>query len=104
MDWRKVLPVTNTAYTYFLGFLRSENASTEFTKEVKSIVDELNVNKEWRLQNMTLLMRDQEKFEEGIGKTTALMKSLLSNGRIDDAKKATEDRAFFDQLCEEYKL
>ena len=41
---------------------------------------------------------------EGENKMAALMKKLLSEGRIEDAEKATEDVEFRNSLFQEYQI
>lgn len=46
----------------------------------------------------------QKGIEQGEGIILSLMKYLLSNGRLDDAKRATEDETYRNQLLEEISL
>ena len=43
----------------------------------------------------------QKGIEQGEGIILSLMKYLLSNGRLDDAKRATEDEAYRIKLLDE---
>lgn len=50
----------------------------------------------------------EEGREEGLAAgceyTLKLTKLLMDAGRLDDLKRATEDNAFFQELCEEFHI
>ena len=46
----------------------------------------------------------QKRIEKGEDTILSLMKYLLSNGRLDDARRATEDKAYRNQLLDEISL
>ena len=46
----------------------------------------------------------QKGIEQGEGIILSLMKYLLSNGRLEDARRATEDKAYRSKLLDEISL
>ena len=50
----------------FLNYLVDHQAEDSFTKKLEQEVDRARNAKEWRLEYMTLQMRDQEKWEQGL--------------------------------------
>lgn len=50
----------------FLKYLCGEESESDFTKKLDEEVHKAREQKEWRVEYMTLLMRDQENIEKGI--------------------------------------
>ena len=58
----------STALRNFLRFVESNEAGDDLTKRLKDKVDSIKENKEWRIEYMTLLMREREKYNTGYKK------------------------------------
>ncbi len=73
--------LNNTKLHKFLKFVHSGKSEDKFTESLLSAVKKAKLNKEWRTEYMTLLMRDNMNRAEGLaeGKTTAtqLFQKLL---------------------------
>lgn len=52
----------------FLEYIQDGKVSDKFSQKVNNKIKQIKENKEWSLECMTLLMKDQEKFEEGFAK------------------------------------
>lgn len=50
----------------FLDFIDSSKAEDDFTRRMEQEVKKIKENKEWRVEYMTLLMREREKYEDGL--------------------------------------
>ena len=50
----------------FLKYVNGEKSDNPFVKEIEDKVAQVKKNEEWRLEYVTLLMRDQENQEIGI--------------------------------------
>ena len=48
-----------------LEFIESNTAENDFTKRLAAEVQKIKENKEWKVEYMTLLMREREKYKEG---------------------------------------
>lgn len=48
-----------------LEFIESNSAEDDFTKRLEEEVQKIKENKEWKVEYMTLLMREREKYKEG---------------------------------------
>lgn len=55
----------STELTEFLNFLAGRDGNSSFVKRLKEAVNKAKNKEEWRMEYMTLLMRDREKFAEG---------------------------------------
>ena len=80
----------------FLDYVAGKEPSDEFTRKINQEVYRARDKEEWRLEYMTLLQRDREKFEEGKieGKIEGKLEELFS--LVDDGLISTEvaaDRA-----------
>ena len=51
--------------TIFLNYLAGRGGSSSFVKRLDEAVKKAKDREEWRMEYMTLFMRDREKFEEG---------------------------------------
>lgn len=68
----------------FLKYVNGEKSDDPFVKEIENKVAQVKENKEWRLEYVTLLMRDQENQEigkkigreEGIRGTVSILKGM----------------------------
>ena len=49
-----------------LKFIANNTAEDDFTKKLEQEVQKIKENKEWQVEYMTLLMREREKYKEGI--------------------------------------
>ena len=56
----------STAAENFLKFVESNEANDDFTERLRKKVENIKKSKEWRIEYMTLMMRDREKLKEGI--------------------------------------
>ncbi len=67
----------------FLGFLKSGEVTTDLCREIDTAVDMAKEHKEWRVQYMTLMMRDKENREIGReeGRELTIME-FVSDGTI----------------------
>ena len=57
-----------------------------------------------RIENRGIQKGMEKGIEKGEDTILSLMKYLLSNGRLDDARRATEDKAYRNQLLDEISL
>ena len=85
-------------FAYFNG----QEAVGDYAEKLREEVDRVKKNKEWRLEYMTLQMREMEKYEEGlekgIEKGIRLTKSVI---RLDAEGYAVSDIATELQISEE---
>ena len=73
-----------------LEFIESNAAEDDFTKKLAAEVQKIKENKEWKVEYMTLLMREREKYKEGYtegeahgkaeGKANGIIDTLLELG------------------------
>lgn len=83
----------------FLDYLKKGLAKDSFTQKLEAAVETARRHEEWRVEYMTLLMRDQMMKEEGRKEGRAegenllgnLIAKLLNAGRTDDVQKAATD-------------
>ncbi len=94
----------------FLGFLKSGEVATDLCREIDMAVDMAKEHKEWRVQYMTLMMRDKENREIGReeGRELTIME-FVSDGTItleEGAEKMNCTTKKLEQLMEEkgYKV
>ena len=75
----------------FLKYLASGTVNSDFTKRLDTQVESAKMKEQWRLEYMTLYMRDRDIFEDGKteGKTEAVL-SMYKKGRI-TAKEAADE-------------
>ena len=89
----------------FLDYVGGKDVDNDYVREVDEAVKAARMNKEWRNQYMTMLMRDLENKEigrkEGEQNAARLFNYLWENGRSEEAKRAADDRAFLDKLLKE---
>ena len=63
----EISPELKDIFAYFNGdSVSAEETSDKFVTELQKEVEKVKKNKEWRLEYMTLQMREMEKYEEGI--------------------------------------
>lgn len=80
--------------------IKLTQSADEFTQRIENVVIKARNKEEWRLEYMTLLQRDREKFEEGvesgkeIGEENAKLKIARSmfekNMSLEDIKELTD--------------
>lgn len=70
----------------FLKYVNGEESDNPFVKELKTKVAQVKANKKWRLEYVTLLMREEEIIEEtrkeGIKKMVSVLKDLNISPQI----------------------
>ena len=84
----------STELSEFLNYLAGKGASGSFVKRLDEAVNKARNKEEWRMEYMTLLMRDREKFAEGKAEGRAegemsMLKTLMDKGII-TAQEAAE--------------
>lgn len=73
-----------------LKFIADNTTEDDFTEQLAQEVQKIKENKEWQVEYMTLLMREREKYTEGVedgvakGKTYGIIKFTLSLGYSDE--------------------
>lgn len=69
---------------YFLKYLVTRDCNSDFTKHLDDEVRAVIENEEWRLQYMTLKMRDRENMEKGlaVGRAESILDLLGEVGEI----------------------
>lgn len=98
--------VENTTDTF------AAQAVSPLIKEIHQRVTEIKQNKEMEVEYMTLLQRDRENIElgreegreEGSKHMAELIKILLSENRIEDLKRVSEDTEFRNELFNYYGI
>lgn len=75
----------------FLAYLRGEVIRNSFAEQLDDVVQKARQHDEWRMEYMTLLMRDQENIEKGkregkLEEKLNVAKTLLKNGWLSDEK------------------
>lgn len=92
----------------FLDYVAGKKPEDSFVEKLEEAVNEAKKNREWRREYMTLLMRDRENVEKGIEKgeekLAKLIKLLSEDNRIADILKVTNDKAYRQELYEEYHI
>ena len=93
-----------------LKFIENNTAGDDFTQKLAQEVQKIKENKEWKVEYMTLLMREREKYNDGLTAGIALGRAegkdcinllntiLINDNRFDDLKRATTDKEFQTQL------
>ena len=77
-----------------LKFIESNTAEDCFTEKLAQEVAKIKENKEWQVEYMTLMMREREKYNEGIQKG-------IQKGRIEGAVVAYEEMGLsFDETVQ----
>lgn len=74
----------STELAEFLNFLAGRGGNSSFVKRLKEAVNKAKNKEEWRMEYMTLLMRDREKFAEGKAEGKA---EGMQQERIDAVKR-----------------
>lgn len=75
-----------------LNYLQTHKPTDLFTKSLDETVEVVKQNKEWRMEYMTLLMRDREKFEMGVQK--GIEKGIekgVEKGKLETAKELLKE-------------
>ena len=92
----------------FLDYVGGKSSNDPFIQKMEEAVKEAKKNREWRLEYMTLLMRDQENVEKGIGqgedKLAKLVAKLMENQRSQDVIRVTQDKEYRNELYKEYLI
>lgn len=89
----------------FLKYVNGESSDNPFVQELESKVKQVKANKEWRLEYMTLLMREQEIREDA-------REAALAEARVEEIKSVVDilrtleipDEAIIKQLMKKYQL
>ena len=99
-----------------IKYLRDEEVTGEFSRELDNAVNAVKASEERRREYMMLNMRDNEIRAEaraegraegrkdGENRMGTLIKMLLTQGRIEDVGKASEDPEYRDQLYREFQI
>ena len=71
--------------TNFLKYMKGESPGDEFTRKLEVAVDRARRNEEWRAEYMTLDMKMQESYEDGLkdGKKEAAYR-MIEGGKLTD--------------------
>lgn len=72
----------NRAAKRILKFIESNAAEDDFTKKLAAEVQKTKKNKEWKVEYMTLLIREREKYREG--KAGGIIEFALELGYTDE--------------------
>lgn len=100
----------------FLKYLNGETTDNSFVKELEREVQRVRENKEWRVEYMTLLMRDRENMEKGIeiglemgtergeNRLGSLICCLMKEGKNKEVENAISDRKYREKLYKQYGL
>lgn len=100
----------------FLKYLNGEMSDNSFVKELEREVQRVRDNKEWRVEYMTLLMRDRENMEKGMeigieigaergeNRLGSLMSCLIKEGKNKEMEHAISDRKYREKLYKRYNL
>ena len=100
----------------FLDYMGGRPSDYAFVKTLSDEVALAKQNKEWRLEYMTLLMRDQENIdkgreqgmkeglEKGEGRFAELTQKLLQDKRYIDLEKSATDPEYRQKLYKEYQV
>lgn len=74
----------------FLNYLSGKGGNSSFVKKVEAAVKQARDKEEWRMEYMTLLMRDRENYEQGYEQ--GMLHLLIS--LVDERVLSKEDAAF----------
>ena len=101
-----------------LKFIEDNTIEDDFTKRLAQEVQKIKENKEWRVEYMTLLMREREKYQEGMaegeargrtkGKAYGIMEFAIDLGYTKEEilavlqKKLNIDRGQAEEYLKEY--
>lgn len=100
----------------FLRYLNGELTDNSFVKELEQEVQRVRANKEWRVEYMTLLMRDRENVEKGMAigiemgaergenRLSSLISCLMKEGHTKDLERVVSDRQYRKKLYKKYGL
>ena len=91
-----------------IKYLKDEEVTGEFSRELDNAVNAVKASEERRREYMMLNMRDNEIRAEGRkdgeNRMGTLIKMLLTQGRIEDVEKASEDPEYRDRLYREFQI
>ena len=111
-----VMDDVSTDLKAFLDYMGGRPSDYAFVKALSDEVALAKQNKEWRLEYMTLLMRDQENIdkgreqgmkeglEKGEGRFAELTQKLLQDKRYMDLEKGATDPEYRQKLYKEYQV
>ncbi len=93
-----------------LKFIEDNTIEDDFTKRLAQEVQKIKENKEWKVEYMTLLMREREKYQEGKarGKAYGIMEFAIDLGYTKEEilavlqKKLNIDRGQAEEYLKEY--
>ncbi len=95
----EILPYVENTTDAFAATVESD-----WIKKIHQRVNAVKQSKQMEVEYMTLLQRDREKKEDGVRQMAVLTDLLLSDGRIDDLKRAIKVESYRDKLFEEYDM
>ncbi len=91
-----------------IRYLKDEEVTGAFSRELDNAVNAVKASEARRREYMILNMRDNEIRAEGRkdgeNRMGALIKILLSQGKIEEVGKATEDPEYREQLYKEFQI
>lgn len=75
----------------FLKYLAEDKSESQFTQELAREVDRARKQEEWKVEYMTLFMRDQENIEKGMayGIAESIIMVLEAKGEVPEELKST---------------
>lgn len=89
----------------FLKYLCEESETSEFTKKMSAEVKKAKKQEEWKVEYMTLLMRDQENIEKGIERGMECERTAGIRTLIDTLIELETDKEIIvDKVCKKYNL
>lgn len=92
----------------FLKYVADGIPVDDFTRELESEVALARINKGWEAEYMTLMMKEREKYNEGLQQGEALLgaliKKLFADGRSQDVELVASDENARKQFYREYGL
>ena len=79
----------------FLNYLAGRGGSSSFVKRLDEAVNRAKGREEWRMEYMTLFMRDREKYEEGKAETRiSIIRKMIAK---DYSREAILDLGFTEE-------
>lgn len=99
-----------------LRYLQTEEALGPLSEEIDALVDTFNKDREWVNRVLTYEQETEMRcrrareealeqgIEQGMDRLGTLIGRLIDAGRLDDAKRVSEDAAYRDKLLSEFRL
>ncbi len=88
----------------FLDYVAGQKPEDSYVKKLDKAIQEAKMNREWRHEYMTLLMRDQENMEKGEEMLAKLILFLNEDGRLSDVTRVLQDKEYRQELYVEYHI